>query len=45
MKILDDISTEDAIVGFIYTKVMPKKSNNYVEEREKWKNYNLIKEF
>lgn len=36
-KLLDDMSTEDAIVGFIYTKVMPKKSNNYVEERENGK--------
>lgn len=36
-KLLNDMSTIDAIVGFIFTKVMPKKSNNYVEERENGK--------
>ena len=36
------MSNEDAIVGFIGTKGDAKKSNNYVEERENGKNYNLL---
>tara|TARA_B100000959_G_scaffold54121_2_gene56424 strand:- start:1197 stop:2324 length:1128 start_codon:yes stop_codon:yes gene_type:complete len=33
-KLLDDMSREDATIGVIFTKVMPKKSNGLVEERE-----------
>ena len=33
-KLLDDMTKVDATVGFIFTKVMPKKSKGFVEERE-----------
>ena len=33
-KLLNDMSKVDATVGFIFTKVMPKKSKGFVEERE-----------
>ena len=33
-KLLTDMSKVDATVGFIFTKVMPKKSKGFVEERE-----------
>ena len=33
-KLLEDMSKVDATVGFIFTKVMPKKSKGFVEERE-----------
>ena len=33
-KLLDDMGKVDATVGFIFTKVMPRKSKGFVEERE-----------
>ena len=33
-KLLDDMTNENATIGVIYTKAMPKKSNGLVEERE-----------
>ena len=33
-KLLNDMAEEDATVGIIFTKAMPKKSNGLVEERE-----------
>jgi len=33
-KLLNDMGKEDATVGFIFTKAMPKKSKGFVEERE-----------
>jgi len=33
-KLLNDMSKVDATLGFIFTKVMPKKSKGFVEERE-----------
>ena len=33
-KLLEDMSKVDATIGFIFTKVMPKKSKGFVEERE-----------
>ena len=33
-KLLNDMSKVDATVGFIFAKVMPKKSKGFVEERE-----------
>tara|TARA_E500000081_G_scaffold6388_1_gene7479 strand:- start:75 stop:1214 length:1140 start_codon:yes stop_codon:yes gene_type:complete len=33
-KLLNDMSKVDATVGFIFTKVMPRKSKGFVEERE-----------
>ena len=33
-KLLDDMTNENATIGVIYTKAMPKKSNGLVDERE-----------
>ena len=49
-KLLDDMSKVDATVGFIFTKVMPNKSDGFVEQREGGRiiicsEYSILREF